>query len=84
MAEDTPMVKPVQAGEAVRLSYLKRGKEVREELTVVEPCKDKNGGHWYCETHNAHFANNLERADHCDGGEHRVAWVCHTHGPEQP
>lgn len=55
------------------------------EVEVLPPCDDKHGGHWYCLTHALGFNNQLEKDLHViDGGEHRLTWVCHEHGPEVP
>lgn len=51
---------------------------------VRKPCENKTNGHWYCLTHNESFTNNFAKDDHIRTGKHRLVWICHEHGPEQP
>lgn len=72
----------VAAGEKVSLREGPNNTPV--EYTVLGPCEDKTGGHWYCVTHREAFANPMQKDSHIHYGRHKLAWVCHTHGPERP
>lgn len=54
------------------------------EYIVKAKCEFLDVGHWWCVTHDEGFANPMERSAHTREGDHRLAWVCHYHGPEQP
>ncbi len=45
-------------------------------------CDSKNGGNWFCVTHQERFANQLQKDIHIDEGEHELAWMCNENGPE--
>ena len=53
-------------------------------LEVLPPCQDQRGGHWHCLTHKKGFVNNFAKDDHIHEGTHKLVWICHTHGPEEP
>jgi len=76
-------VEAVKAGERIRIKST-AGLSYRVE-TVAPACKNKETGHWYCVTHHEHFQNNLMKDFHIEGnGLHRLVWICHLHGAEQP
>lgn len=54
------------------------------DQAVQAACDDKANGKWYCTTHMEIFYNQLEKDAHIHDGEHRLAWLCFTHGPEVP
>jgi hypothetical protein len=76
-----PMVNACQAGEviAIRQADGRCG-----EAVVKAPCRDKTNGHWYCATHREHFTNQFMKDVHISKGKHRLVWICHEHGAEQP
>ena len=76
-----PAVSACQAGEviAVRQSDGRCG-----EAVVKAACQDKTKGHWYCATHREHFANQFMKDVHIGTSRHRMVWICHEHGAEQP
>jgi hypothetical protein len=77
------IVEAVQAGEQVPITY--RGSEDRTEtVTVKVACPNQTGGHWYCVTHQEGFAHNFDKDTHIREGKHRLVWICHEHGAEQP
>lgn len=81
MAKGT--VEAVKSGEQVTITY--RGYEDRTETVGVKPpCSNQRGGHWYCVTHQESFANNFDKDTHIREGKHRLVWLCHEHGAEQP
>lgn len=54
-------------------------------VPVRKSCGTQSNGHWYCVTHKETFPNNFDKDTHIgDGKRHRLAWICHEHGPEQP
>jgi hypothetical protein len=57
---------------------------VHNKDTVGPKCTSTTDGHWFCITHDQGFGNNLQMQGHTDRGEHTLAWICHTHGPEVP
>jgi len=77
-------VVPAKAGE--RWSVLLPGKEGGKvmEVEIQKPCENKINGHWYCQSHYEHFANQLMKDFHIAEGFHRLIWFCHEHGPEEP
>jgi len=58
------------------------GKVVKVE--IQKPCTQKTNGHWYCQTHYEHFSHQLMKDFHIAEGFHRLIWICHEHGPEEP
>lgn len=79
----TATVEAVKEGEQVQITY--HGSRKRVETVKVQPaCANQNGGHWYCVTHQEGFANNFDKDTHIREGKHRLVWLCHEHGAEQP
>jgi hypothetical protein len=69
-------VEAVQQGEVVI---------VPTQCVIRRPCENKTNGHWCCVTHQLLFENNFGKDTHInDGKRHRLVWICHEHGPEQP
>lgn len=69
-------------GETFTMTTMHRG---TIEVTVVEPCENKNNGHWHCMTCDKGFANNFEKGGHFENNSAcRAVWICHEHGAEQP
>lgn len=54
------------------------------EATAQPSCGDQHNGHWYCVTHREHFPNQFMKDDHIHEGGHKLVWICHQHGAEQP
>jgi hypothetical protein len=75
-------VTAAKQGETIALTFGPYGKPTTHE--VLAPCDEKNNGHWYCVTHKQHFPNQLQKDGHIHVGKHKLVWVCHRHGPEQP
>lgn len=79
-------VTPVTEGETITL----HGPEGEPTTYTVGPCCGENNGRWLCVTHEASFANQLQKDSHisgvfcAEGGEHVLAWVCIEHGLEVP
>ncbi len=48
---------------------------------AAHPCTSGHG-FAYCVTHDASFATPAARDAHVRVGEHELAWICPTHGPE--
>lgn len=57
---------------------------VHDKDTVGPKCDMTTGGHWFCITHDQGFPNNLTMQGHTESGDHTLAWICDTHGPEVP
>ncbi len=76
-----PVVSACQAGEviAIRQADGRNG-----EAVVKVACHDKTKGHWYCAIHREHFPNQFMEDVHISKGKHRLVWICHEHGAEQP
>jgi hypothetical protein len=74
MAHD--MIQPVTEGATVTID--------RRDMTVQPTCHDSNAGQWYCTTHDAGFANQIQKDIHIHTGRHTMAWICFSHGPEVP
>lgn len=56
-----------------------------ERGPVLPNCNDAGAqGHWHCVTHGEDFLHNFAMNSHTERGNHVLAWVCHTHGPEVP
>jgi hypothetical protein len=74
-------VETVDVGEVIVI-----GSRPGNQYTIVAACPDDTNttGHWYCATHNEGFRNNMSKDAHIDSGTHRLAWICHLHGPEKP
>lgn len=74
----------IEAGYSVK--YKAPGEKRERTTKILPPCDEKESGHWYCHTHKEHFQNNSEASSHRDyeEGPHRMGWVCHLHGLEQP
>lgn len=75
-------VTAVKAGEVVEIA--RTPDKRRGQVTVKPPCQNKNNGHWYCVTHHEHFPNQLMKDFHISKGAHKLVWICHEHGAEQP
>lgn len=75
-------VEACKAGEKVKITY--PGAKPRSEEVEVKPSCGKNNGHWYCVTHQEGFQNNFMKDTHIRNGKHRLAWICHEHGAEEP
>ena len=57
----------------------------KKVYTVGRPCKLQQQGAWYCITHNLLLTSQIEKDIHVlEKGEHELAWICMTHGPEEP
>lgn len=72
-----------------RVSGVKAGEKVytqiSQEKVVLENCGDREGGLFYCVTHQALFPNLNAKELHLDNAQrHRLAWVCCKHGLETP
>lgn len=68
----------------VQVTTAKAGQCVtRPEVFHVSAVCDKDEGHWYCDTHQKGFVNNIQKDTHISRGRHRMVWWCHLHGPEQ-
>lgn len=77
----------VAEGEPVSMSLMLMGEKKRRVVTVgaYHPSAPGNeSGHWYCVTHGDHFDNQFQKDSHIHTGTHRLAWICHEHGIEQP
>lgn len=75
------MVSSCRVGEVIAVRQADGGSA---EAVVQAACRDKTNGHWYCATHREHFANQFMKDVHISQGKHRLAWICHEHGVEQP
>lgn len=75
-------VEAVKAGEAIEVAQIPDGR--RGQAVVKEACENKGGGHWYCVTHHEHLMNNFMKDTHIEKGDHRMVWICHEHGAEEP
>jgi hypothetical protein len=75
------IIEDVRVGEEVRFNGL-------GPFTVQVACAQASEaprGHWVCITHGKGFSNNMEMNAHSHArGRHRLAWICHQHGPEVP
>lgn len=79
----------VKAGEVIRVKQVdgRYG-----EVLIKASCGDKHGGHWFCVTHQEHFQNQFMKDVHIapslsgrpKTNEHRLVWICHEHGAEEP
>lgn len=65
-----------------RFTFVSRG-GLRKEYKVEKPCKGKVGL-WYCVSHGQLFEDQFEKDKHILEGEHELAWICGSHGPEEP
>lgn len=76
----------VAAGEKVRMYQMVDGDRELVEVTVApyHPNGPDDEGHWYCVTHHMHFQNQLQKDLHIHDTSHKLAWICHEHGIEQP
>ena len=76
-------VEGVKAGEMVKITYYGSNQHT-DEVEVKPACDDKNGGRWYCATHQEGFQHNFDKDTHIETGDHRLFWLCFKHGAEQP
>jgi hypothetical protein len=76
-----------------RISFAKAGDRVlfpsgsvdsRPAARTVGPLCELERGNWACLTHGRGFATGRRLDRHTLLGEHRLVWICWTHGPEQP
>jgi hypothetical protein len=77
-----------------RISFAKAGDRVlfpspgsvdsHPAALTVGPLCELERGHWACLTHGRGFATRRSLERHTLLGEHRLVWMCWTHGPEQP
>lgn len=79
MADHHDPAEPVRAAEGD--TY-----ELNGDTWTVGPKCDTNAGNWVCTTHGQAFANNFAKDSHLTNttGVCKLAWNCHTHGPEVP
>lgn len=70
-------VECVEEGEQIRFTGL-------GPYTVAPACAEGARGHWVCLIHNKGFENQMGKDLHVGRGDHRLAWICHQHGPEVP
>lgn len=53
-------------------------------VPLTDACTSNNG-HWHCISCNQTLPNQLMKDIHIDQrGTHKMAWLCHEHGPEVP
>lgn len=74
-------------GERVQMTVMGGEHGVKNTLTIgaYHPTEPSNKlGHWFCVTHDEHFANQMQKDTHINQGTHHLAWICHEHGIEQP
>lgn len=72
----------LQAGERLVIDVRGGRDEILAwETTVLEPCENDRGGYWYCDTCRMSEPHNMGIQAHAQKG-HRLAWICHEHGPE--
>lgn len=75
-------VEAVKAGEVIEIAQIPDKRRGQVEVKVA--CDNKNDGHWYCVTHHEPFPNQFMKDVHIKEGEHRLVWICHQHGAEEP
>lgn len=71
------VIEKVAPGEEVRFNGL-------GPFTILDTCDSDAQGHWVCISHGKSFGNQMEKDGHIMRGTHRLAWICHQHGPEVP
>jgi len=78
--EVSPRLQVVHVGEIINAPV--HGKR----HTVMPACANKNGGYWYCVTHQCGFDNQFMKDVHIHNEtvEHKMAWICTEHGLEKP
>jgi hypothetical protein len=79
MRENAACIFTVKVGDAIL-----DPNDTSRTVKVKAACEDKHHGHWFCLTHAEGFANQLEKDSHIHSGIHKLVWICHTHGAEQP
>ena len=73
----------VKAGEIIKIKY--PFNPTIEEVVIKPACDDKTGGQWYCATHECWPENQFMKNSHIqEPGMHRLVWICHKHGAEEP
>jgi hypothetical protein len=60
------------------------GVSSRPVTLTVGPWCELERGHWACLSHRRNFRTRGSLDRHTRLGEHRLVWLCRTHGPEQP
>jgi len=80
MVSEVERITKPKAGDVIHIKH----RHWDGETIVKAACESKNGGHWWCVTHNEGFDTQLTKDGHINRGKHHLVWWCHEHGPEEP